>query len=68
MRFHRFFVPDSLAGAKQIIIRDRELIHQIRNVFRMKGGGPAVVLDGFGGGENKSFFSIYCLDGLHPHF
>jgi len=41
-------VPDSLAGAKQIIIRDRELIHQIRNVLRMTVGGQVVLLDGTG--------------------
>jgi len=48
MRYHRFFVADSLAGAKQIIIRDKELIHQVRNVLRMTVGGQVVLLDGTG--------------------
>lgn len=48
MKFHRFFVADTLAGAKQIIIRDKELIHQVRNVLRMTVGGQVVLLDGTG--------------------
>ncbi|MFZ3020272.1 MAG: RsmE family RNA methyltransferase [Minisyncoccia bacterium] len=48
MKFHRFFVADSLAEAKQITIRDKDLIHQIRNVLRMTVGGQVVLLDGSG--------------------
>lgn len=48
MKFHRFFVKDSLAGAKHILIKDADLIHQIRNVLRMTVGGQVVLLDGTG--------------------
>lgn len=48
MRFHRFFVEQPLDGAKHVIIRDGDLIHQIRNVLRMTVGGQVVLLDGSG--------------------
>ncbi len=48
MKYHRFFVANYLAGAKEIVIHDRELIHQIRNVLRMTVGGQVVLLDGSG--------------------
>ncbi len=48
MKFHRFFVKDSLVGAQHILIKDEDLIHQVRNVLRMTVGGQIVLLDGSG--------------------
>ncbi len=64
MRYHRFFVSDSLSQAKQIIIRDKEIIHQIRNVLRMTVGGQIVLLDG-SGREYTVFITHIDGKGIH---
>ena len=54
MRLHRFFVneffdtPLEALGEREINISDKELIHQWKNVFRLKAGDDVVVLDNTG--------------------
>lgn len=37
-----------MSGAKRVILREPELVHQIRNVLRMTVGGQLILLDGSG--------------------
>jgi 16S rRNA (uracil1498-N3)-methyltransferase len=48
MRLHRFIYTDieSQAVGNTFTIKDSTLIHQIKNVFRMKEGGELIVCDG----------------------
>lgn len=48
MRLHRFYVEQALAGVTQTILLDTELIHQLKNVFRLKEGERIVLFDGSG--------------------
>ncbi|OGL96130.1 hypothetical protein A2348_01325 [Candidatus Uhrbacteria bacterium RIFOXYB12_FULL_58_10] len=47
MRLHRFILDLDLS-ADQLVIFDREITNQIRNVFRMETGDPFIVCDGKG--------------------
>jgi len=48
MRLHRFYTTETLAGRTQLTLNAPELIHQIRNVFRMKEGDSIVLFNGTG--------------------
>ncbi len=51
MRLHRFYVREALppAGGNMIVeIDSPELVHQIRNVFRMKVGDKIIIFNGTG--------------------
>lgn len=48
MKTHRFFVKEKIDDQKKIVISDEMLIHQWRNVFRMKVGDMLVLLDNSG--------------------
>jgi 16S rRNA (uracil1498-N3)-methyltransferase len=48
MRLHRFYINKKINNSSQITIDDRRLIHQWRNVFRMKTGDRVVLFDGGG--------------------
>lgn len=48
MRLHRFFIAGPLEGKKQVSLLDTELIHQWKNVFRLKAGDTVLLLDNSG--------------------
>jgi 16S rRNA (uracil1498-N3)-methyltransferase len=45
---HRFFVDEGLLPDREIRITDRELVHQWRDVFRLKKGDFIILLDNSG--------------------
>lgn len=48
MRLHRFFVEESLAVGKEYMVRDEELLHQWKSVFRLRTGEEVLLLDNSG--------------------
>ncbi len=48
MKIQRFFIGEKIDDKKKIAISDEALIHQWRNVFRMKAGNEVVLLDNSG--------------------
>lgn len=46
MRLHRFFVSENLNRVKEIRITDEKLLHQMRDVFRLKSGDEVVLFLG----------------------
>ncbi|MES2471003.1 MAG: RsmE family RNA methyltransferase [Patescibacteria group bacterium] len=49
MRLHRFYINTPLSiGQSSINIDDEKLVHQWRNVFRLKEGDSVIVFDGSG--------------------
>ncbi len=48
MRLHRFYIEQKIGEQKEIIISDKELIHQFLNVFRFKVGDKVILFDGSG--------------------
>lgn len=48
MKLHRFFVSQNLLSAEEVVIRDGDLYHQLRNVFRFTVGGQVILLDNTG--------------------
>lgn len=47
MRLHRFYITEKIEG-KNVVISDRDLIHQWRKVFRYNVGSQVIVFDGSG--------------------
>lgn len=48
MRLHRFFVEAKIAPDEPVLITDGKLLHQWRNVLRLKVGSEVVLFDGSG--------------------
>ena len=48
MRLHRFYISHELADEKTLIIRDEDLYHQLKNVFRLTIGGQVILFDNTG--------------------
>ncbi|MDD4989260.1 MAG: RsmE family RNA methyltransferase [Candidatus Pacebacteria bacterium] len=48
MRLHRFFIAEKLEGKDTITIRNRELHHQLKDVFRFQVGSSVLLLDNSG--------------------
>ncbi|MDD5068319.1 MAG: RsmE family RNA methyltransferase [Candidatus Pacebacteria bacterium] len=48
MRLHRFFIEEKLLGKDSIRIRNRELHHQLKDVFRFQIGASVLLLDNSG--------------------
>jgi 16S rRNA (uracil1498-N3)-methyltransferase len=48
MRLHRFFIEEQLRNKKEITILESELIHQLKNVFRLNAGDRLILLDNSG--------------------
>lgn len=48
MRLHRFFIEQKISPAARVIVKDEKLLHQWRNVLRLKAGDEVVLFDGFG--------------------
>jgi 16S rRNA (uracil1498-N3)-methyltransferase len=48
MRLHRFYTPETVGDRSEATIENRELAHQIRNVFRLTPGDRLIIFDGSG--------------------
>ncbi|MDE1975115.1 MAG: 16S rRNA (uracil(1498)-N(3))-methyltransferase [Patescibacteria group bacterium] len=48
MRLHRFFTPEPIGNRSELTIESRELVDQLRRVFRLKAGDEIVLFDGSG--------------------
>lgn len=48
MKTHRFFVEENLENDGDITITNHTLIHQMRDVLRLRVGDPVILLDGKG--------------------
>jgi 16S rRNA (uracil1498-N3)-methyltransferase len=48
MRLHRFFIEEHLRNKKDISIFDDEIIHQWKDVFRLRSGDKVILLDNTG--------------------
>lgn len=48
MRLHRFFIEQKIAPNARVVVRDERLLHQWRDVLRLKAGNEVVLFDGFG--------------------
>lgn len=52
MRLHRFFIEQKIAppagGEARVVVKDEKLLHQWRNVLRLKTGNEVILFDGFG--------------------
>ncbi len=48
MRLHRFYISEAIGLQKDITITSAALVHQIRNVFRLKVGDSIILFDGSG--------------------
>jgi 16S rRNA (uracil1498-N3)-methyltransferase len=48
MRLHRFFIAENLIKNRDVKVSDPDLIHQWRNVFRLKTGDQLILLDNSG--------------------
>ncbi len=48
MRLHRFYLNEKIGSQKELVLNSKELVHQIRRVFRFKKGDLLTVFDGSG--------------------
>jgi 16S rRNA (uracil1498-N3)-methyltransferase len=48
MKLHRFFIEEHLRNKKDITLFDDELIHQWKDVFRLRAGDKVILLDNTG--------------------
>ncbi len=48
MRLHRFFIEEHLRNKKELTILETELLHQLKNVFRLNAGDQLILLDNSG--------------------
>ncbi len=48
MRLHRFYISEPISARAEVIVVDADLVHQIRNVFRLKNGDSVILFDGSG--------------------
>jgi 16S rRNA (uracil1498-N3)-methyltransferase len=48
MRLHRFFIEERIEDKKRITVFEKELVHQWKNVFRLKEGNEVILLDNSG--------------------
>jgi len=46
MKQHRFFISQPIADKHILTLSDEKVIHQARNVLRLKKGDPVILLDG----------------------
>lgn len=64
MRLHRFFVKEKVNKSRDIIkISEERIVHQVRNVFRLKTGDKVIIFDGSG-----SDFECEILDADKKNF
>lgn len=48
MRLHNFYIENKIGDAKELVVTDPSLLHQMKNVFRFHVGDLAVFLDNSG--------------------
>jgi 16S rRNA (uracil1498-N3)-methyltransferase len=48
MRLHRFFIEEHLRNKKEVSIFDTDIIHQWKDVFRLRAGDKVILLDNSG--------------------
>ena len=48
MRLHRFYFPEAIGNKSEVIIDNKDVVNQVRKVFRLKKGDLLVVFDGSG--------------------
>lgn len=48
MRLHRFYSSEIVGNRTELTITDRELVHQLRHVFRLRAGDSIIIFDGSG--------------------
>jgi 16S rRNA (uracil1498-N3)-methyltransferase len=48
MRLHRFYVPQEIGKQDSVVIKNPDLFHQLKNVFRFTTGGQVILFDGTG--------------------
>ncbi len=48
MRLHRFFIEESLRNKRDITLYEDDLIHQLKDVFRLRTGDKLILLDNTG--------------------
>lgn len=67
MRLHRFFIEQEIPQSGEVVIADKDLIHQWVKVFRLKTGDKVILFDGTGFdyvseivslSKNESFFKV----------
>ena len=58
MRLHRFFIEQGIPESGEIIVADKDLIHQWHKVFRLKSGDRVVIFDGTGFDYVSEFVSL----------
>lgn len=55
MKLHRFFIKDIDLDSDEILLEEKDAIHQIKNVLRLSIDDPVMFLDGLG---NEAIFSL----------
>ncbi|MBM2818081.1 MAG: Ribosomal small subunit methyltransferase [Parcubacteria group bacterium] len=58
MRMHRFFIEQEIPESGEIMITDKDLIHQWQKVFRLKKGDRVIIFDGSGFDYISEFVSL----------
>lgn len=48
MRLHRFFIEQKILESGEVMVSDKDLIHQWQKVFRLKAGDRVILFDGTG--------------------
>lgn len=48
MKIHRFFLESTIGDKETVKITDQNIVHQIRDVLRLREGDPVILLDGTG--------------------
>ncbi|HVS80085.1 MAG TPA: RsmE family RNA methyltransferase [Candidatus Paceibacterota bacterium] len=61
MRLHRFFIDQEIRDAKDVVVTDRDLLNQWKNVFRLGKEDRVILLDG-SGFEFEAEFALLARD------
>jgi 16S rRNA (uracil1498-N3)-methyltransferase len=61
MRLHRFFIDQEIRDAKDVVVTDRDLLNQWKNVFRLGKEDRVILLDG-SGFEFEAEFALLTRD------
>ena len=48
MRLHRFYSSEIVGNRTELTITDKELVHQLRRVFRLRAGDSIIIFEGSG--------------------
>ncbi|MEI8249084.1 MAG: RsmE family RNA methyltransferase [Candidatus Taylorbacteria bacterium] len=75
MRLHRFYVTEQVGIKDTLVIESTTLVHQIKDVFRLKSGDSVIVFDGSGSDfectisdMNKKSISLNVVSTEKSHF